>query len=102
MKQQSSRMGKQLVVSEPEQDHIVPGSVVPFNTYSQQKVAGEPLLLRSNEAAALLNISTRQVQKMCKSGELPCRYFGRSLRVPKWAVLRYVEVENLQEAQHRG
>lgn len=62
--------------------------IVPFDTPPPQKEP-EPLLLRTREAARLLNLSERKVQQMCKAGELEHVYFGRALRIPRFAVLRY-------------
>lgn len=40
----------------------------------------EPLLLKPDEAAALLNISPRSLWQYTKSGELHCVRIGRSVR----------------------
>ncbi len=63
--------------------------IVPFDSGSASP-ATEPLVLRTREAARLLNLSERKVQQMCKSGELEHVYFGRALRIPRWAVLRRI------------
>ncbi len=80
---------------EPEQDHVASGSIIPFDIEAPRKVSRDPLLLRTDVVARLLNISQRKVQKMFKSGELPCRPVVRLLRIPKWAVLRYAGLEDL-------
>lgn len=95
MTRQSDHIGKSPITGELEQDPVASGCIVPFDTEVQRTVPREPLLLRTHEAAGLLNISVRKVEKMCKSGELPSVRFGRALRIPKWSVLRYAEFEDL-------
>lgn len=66
---------------------------IPFDNESKP----EPLLLRTREVARLLNLSERKVQQMCKAGQLEHVYFGRALRVPRFAVLRYTSPAEKEE-----
>ncbi len=50
----------------------------------------EPLLLRTREAAHLLQISERKVYYLLKDGTLPAVRFGRSVRVSRSAILHYI------------
>lgn len=49
-----------------------------------------PLLLRGGEVAQLLNISRSKAFEMMASGELPCVRIGRSVRVPRIALERWI------------
>ncbi|MHB8648472.1 MAG: helix-turn-helix domain-containing protein [Thermomicrobiales bacterium] len=52
--------------------------------------AHAPLLLRVEEAAAMLRLSRSQVYGMILAGDLPCVRIGRSVRVPSAPLADYV------------
>ena len=56
-----------------------------------QLVVGEPLLLRADEAAALLAIGRTKVFEMIASGDLPAIRFGRCVRVPKERLVTWID-----------
>jgi excisionase family DNA binding protein len=51
----------------------------------------EPLLLRSGEVAKLLGLGRSTVFAMLAAGELPVVRIGRSVRVPRAALERWVD-----------
>ena len=55
-----------------------------------QLVIGEPLLLRADEAAALLAIGRTKVFEMMAAGELPVIRIGRCVRIPKDQLERWI------------
>ena len=55
-----------------------------------QLVVGEPLLLRADEAAALLAIGRTKVFEMMAAGELPVIRLGRCVRIPKDQLERWI------------
>lgn len=63
-------------------------------------VAVLPLLLRASEVAAILGIGRSTVFELAASGELPVVRIGRSVRVPRHALYRWIE-ERTQQAHER-
>ena len=61
----------------------------------QQDPAGERLLLRSNEAAEQLAISPATLQRLTKSGELPCVRIGSSVRYSSETLLDWIRQKEL-------
>jgi len=59
-------------------------------TQSAQLVVGGPLLLRADEAAALLAIGRTKVFEMMTVGELPVIRIGRCVRIPKDQLERWI------------
>lgn len=51
----------------------------------------EPELLTVSEAAQLLRLSRSHTYDLIREGSLPVVYFGRSVRVPRRALLAWVE-----------
>jgi excisionase family DNA binding protein len=47
---------------------------------------GEKLALTIAETAVLLDISERSVQRQIKAGRIPAVHYGRSVRVPAFAL----------------
>jgi excisionase family DNA binding protein len=60
----------------------------------------QPLLLRAAEVAAILGIGRSTVFELAASGELPVVRIGRSVRVPRHALYRWIE-ERTQQAHER-
>jgi excisionase family DNA binding protein len=58
--------------------------------------AAAPLLLRIDEAAQALALSTRQVYRLIDRGELVAVHSGRAVRIPADTLTRYVD--ELKEA----
>lgn len=58
----------------------------------------EPLLLRAGEVARLLGLGRSKVFAMLAAGELPAIRFGRSVRVPRVALERWIEERTQQAA----
>ena len=56
-----------------------------------QLVVGGPLLLRADEAAALLAIGRTKVFEMMAAGELPVIRIGRCVRIPKDQLARWID-----------
>jgi excisionase family DNA binding protein len=50
----------------------------------------EPLLLRADEAAKLLQLSRSKVYAMLQTGELPCVRIGRSVRIAQNSLMAWV------------
>lgn len=57
----------------------------------------EPLLLKAADVAQLLGLGRSKVFAMLASGELPVVRMGRSVRVPRGALQRWI-VERTQDA----
>ena len=52
----------------------------------------EALLLRVNEAAALLGISRSHIYRLIDKGEIPALYVGeRSIRIKRTDIVAYIE-----------
>lgn len=68
-------------------------TVIPFEA---EPVDDLPQLLTAEEAARRLRCSTRKVYQMLADRELPPVYLGRSVRVSRAALARYIA---RQEAQ---
>jgi len=60
-------------------------------TQAAQLLVGEPLLLRADEAAALLAIGRTKVFEMMAAGELPVIRIGRCVRIPKDQLERWID-----------
>ena len=52
-----------------------------------------PLLLKVNEAAKLLQIGRDRIYELVASGRLPALHFGRTIRIPRDALVRFIEAE---------
>ncbi len=63
---------------------------------SQSPPVDEPLLLRTYEAAQLLQISERKLYYLLKDGAIPAVRFGRSVRVSKSAIAQYIHQQEHQ------
>ncbi len=50
-----------------------------------------PILLYVSEAAKMLALSRARVYQMIASGEVPHVRFGKAVRIPRTALLRYIE-----------
>jgi excisionase family DNA binding protein len=61
----------------------------------------EPLLLRAGEVAKLLGLGRSTVFAMLAAGELPVVRIGRSVRVPRAALERWVD-ERTDHDTRRG
>jgi len=61
----------------------------------------EPLLLKAGDVAKLLGLGRSKVFAMLAVGELPVIRIGRSVRVPRAALERWV-VEHTQDANSRS
>lgn len=64
-----------------------------------------PELLTVREAADLLAVSEKTVYRLARSGQLPHVRLGASVRVPRAALLRWVDVQverSLRPAVHDG
>jgi len=57
---------------------------------SEVTTGDQPILLRAEQAAKLLNLGRTTVFALMASGELPCVRIGRAVRVPRAAVERWV------------
>ena len=76
------------------QPHI---ETVPFEPARVHRVSTDaPLLLRTREAAQLLQISERKLYYLLKDGTIPVVRFGRSVRVSKAALVRYIQQQEQQ------
>jgi excisionase family DNA binding protein len=56
-------------------------------------VKDTPLLLKVNEAAKLLQIGRDRIYELVASGRLPALHFGRTIRIPRDALARFIEAE---------
>jgi excisionase family DNA binding protein len=61
----------------------------------------EPLLLKAGEVAKLLGLGRSKVFAMLAVGELPVIRIGRSVRVPRAALERWI-AEHTQHANDRS
>jgi excisionase family DNA binding protein len=53
-----------------------------------------PLLLKVPEAARLLQIGRDRIYELVASGRLPALHFGRTIRIPRDALVRFIETES--------
>jgi excisionase family DNA binding protein len=60
-------------------------------------MASEPLLLKVPEAAKLLQLGRDRTYELIASGRLPALKFGRSIRVPREALVRFIAIETGEE-----
>ncbi len=88
----SYRLTNEPIVTSHPQMQTVPFEHAP----SQAARADEPLLLRTSEAAKLLQISERKLYYLLKDGTIPCVRFGRSVRVSRSAILCYIREQEQQ------
>ncbi len=86
------RLTKEVITTVPAQMLTVPFEQAP----PQATGTDEPLLLRTHEAAKLLQISERKLYYLLKDGTIPVVRFGRSVRVSKSAILRYIQQQEQQ------
>lgn len=63
-------------------------------------VEESPLLLRAEEAARLLGYGRSTVFAMLQSGELPAVRYGRTVRVPRRAIERWI-AEQVADSEPR-
>jgi excisionase family DNA binding protein len=56
-------------------------------------VKDTPLLLKVNEAAKLLQLGRDRIYELVASGRLPALHFGRTIRIPRDALARFIETE---------
>ena len=61
-------------------------------TIQKQEVYGCTKLLKANDVAKLLNISTAYAYKLISTGELPSVHLGRSVRVRPQDVEEFILV----------
>ena len=59
----------------------------------------EPLLLRAPEVARLLGLGRSKVFAMVAAGELPVIRIGRSVRIPRQALERWIRDETTEVGQ---
>ncbi len=52
-----------------------------------------PLLLKVPEAAKLLQIGRDRIYELVASGRLPALHFGRTIRIPRDSLTRFIESE---------
>ena len=52
-----------------------------------------PLLLKVTEAAKLLQLGRDRIYELVASGRLPALHFGRTIRIPRDALTRFIESE---------
>ena len=50
-----------------------------------------PLLLTVSEMASILRIGRNAAYQLVKDGSIPCIHVGRSIRVPRNALIQFVE-----------
>jgi excisionase family DNA binding protein len=50
-----------------------------------------PLVLRAEEAAEIARVGERAIYEGCQRGEIPHRYLGRRLLIPRDAFLRWLD-----------
>ena len=62
----------------------------------------EPLLIRAEEAAKLLGLGRSKVFQMIAVGELPVVRMGRSVRVPRAELVRWIESRTAGRADEAG
>jgi excisionase family DNA binding protein len=61
----------------------------------------EPLLLKAAEVGKLLGLGRSKVFAMVAAGQLPAIRIGRSVRVPREALERWVREQTI-ESEHRS
>ncbi len=61
----------------------------------------EPLLLKATEAGKLLGLGRSKVFAMVAAGELPVIRIGRSVRIPRQALERWIRDQTI-EVGHRS
>ena len=59
----------------------------------------EPLLLKATEAAKLLGLGRSKVFAMVAAGELPVIRIGRSVRIPRQALERWIRDRTIEVGQ---
>ena len=52
-----------------------------------------PLLLKVTEAAKLLQLGRDRIYELVATGRLPALHFGRTIRIPRDALARFIESE---------
>jgi excisionase family DNA binding protein len=60
----------------------------------------DPLLLKAPEVAKLLGLGRSKVFAMVAAGELPVIRIGRSVRIPRQALERWIRDETTEVGQH--
>ncbi len=70
---------------------IVASLITNASNPTASPVTVEPVLLYVSEAARVLALSRARVYQMVASGELPHVRFGKAVRIPRVALLRYIE-----------
>lgn len=58
-----------------------------------------PLLLKVTEAAKLLQLGRDRIYELIASGRLPALHFGRTIRIPRDALPRFIEAESREQSQ---
>lgn len=58
-----------------------------------------PLLLKVTEAAKLLQLGRDRIYELVASGRLPALYFGRTIRIPRDGLTRFIEAEGRDQSQ---
>ena len=71
-------------------------------TTSKHKDNHETLLWTTNETAEYLAVHTKTVSRLIHNGELPSLRIGRCIRVPKQAVLDWIEAQTRYNAKCVG
>ncbi len=61
----------------------------------------EPLLLKANEVGKLLGLGRSKVFAMVAAGQLPALRIGRSVRVPREALERWIREQTIEVEQRR-
>ena len=56
----------------------------------------EPLLLKASEAGKLLGLGRSKVFAMVAAGELPVVRIGRSVRIPRQALERWIRDQTIE------
>jgi excisionase family DNA binding protein len=59
----------------------------------------EPLLLKATEAGILLGLGRSKVFAMVAAGELPVIRIGRSVRIPRQALERWIRDQTIEVGQ---
>ncbi len=59
----------------------------------------EPLLLKATEAGELLGLGRSKVFAMVAAGELPVIRIGRSVRIPRQALERWIRDQTIEVGQ---
>lgn len=58
-----------------------------------------PLLLKVQEAAKLLQLGRDRVYELIAVGRLPALRFGRTIRIPRDALVRFIETESHDQGE---